>query len=184
MTVRPLGVALAAVAALSLAACGGDPAATASGDGSSSSSSSGIDAKTKQAELNFAKCMRQHGIDFPDPQFGEGGRVTQKVTAKGTSPEEMKAAEQACQHFRKDVKPPQMSEEQKQQNKSQALAYSRCMREHGVEGFPDPQFSEDGGAQLKIGPDNGVNPNSPSFKAAEKACQRVQPGFGTSKSAG
>ena len=182
MTVRPLGVALVAVAALSLAACGGDPESTAAGG--TASGSSGIDAKTKQAELKFAKCMREHGIDFPDPQFGEGGKVTQKVIAKGTSPEQMKAAEQACQHFRKDVKPPQISEAQKQEFKKHALAYSRCMREHGVENFPDPQFSADGGVQLRIGPQQHVNPDSPAFKAAEKACERLQPGLGQTEKAG
>lgn len=34
----------------------------------------------QQAHLDFAKCMREHGIDMPDPQF-DGGRVTQSMEA-------------------------------------------------------------------------------------------------------
>ena len=42
------------------------------------------------------------------------------------------------------------------------------MREHGID-FPDPTFSADGGAQIKL--ERGkVDPEDPDFKAAEKAC--------------
>lgn len=44
----------------------GDPAAT-------------MDPAMAEAMLGFAKCMREHGIDFPDPVFGEGGGVTIQV---------------------------------------------------------------------------------------------------------
>jgi ABC-type glycerol-3-phosphate transport system substrate-binding protein len=60
---------LLVVAALSLAACGGDeesPAAAAA---------DGPDAGTRQAMADFAECMRENGIDFPDPGSGERGTV-------------------------------------------------------------------------------------------------------------
>ena len=54
-----------------------------------------------------------------------------------------------------------------------ALAYSQCMRSHGVTNFPDP--NADGQIQLSGGSTNGaatgINPNSPTFQAASKACQ-------------
>jgi hypothetical protein len=48
--------------------------------------------------LAFAKCMREHGIDMPDPVFGEGGRVTQR-NRSGLNPDDPKfrEAQKACQ---------------------------------------------------------------------------------------
>ena len=33
----------------------------------------------KEQALKFARCMREHGIDMPDPQFEGGGRMTQRM---------------------------------------------------------------------------------------------------------
>ncbi len=49
--------------------------------------------------------------------------------------------------------------------KDAVLAFKRCMRAHGV---PMPQGS-------------GINPSSPSFKAAKAACAKVLPGFAKAK---
>jgi hypothetical protein len=57
-----------------------------------------------------------------------------------------------------------------------AVKYSQCMRQHGVANFPDPQ--PDGGMLLKAGPGTGINPESPQFKAAQKACQKLSPKAG------
>ncbi|HMJ36280.1 MAG TPA: hypothetical protein VK501_20430 [Baekduia sp.] len=54
----------------------------------------------------------------------------------------------------------------------QAVKYSQCMREHGIKEFPDPQ---NGRLTLRAGPGSGLNPDSPAFKAAEKACQSLAP---------
>ena len=50
---------------------------------------------------------------------------------------------------------------------------SRCMRTHGVPNFPDPQF-ENGPAvaRLRIG-GAGIDPSSPAFQAAPKACGSI-----------
>ncbi len=53
----------------------------------------------------------------------------------------------------------------------QALAYSQCMRAHGVPGFPDPQPN---GAIL-TGPQDHLAQGSPSFVAANKACEHLAP---------
>ncbi|HEY1653397.1 MAG TPA: hypothetical protein VGG09_16040 [Acidimicrobiales bacterium] len=54
-----------------------------------------------------------------------------------------------------------------------ALAYSECMRSHGVSNFPDP--GANGQIQISSGSSNGattgLNPNNPTFQAASKACQ-------------
>lgn len=55
------------------------------------------------------------------------------------------------------------------------LAYSQCMRSHGITNFPDPSGS--GGIDISAG--SGVDPNSPQYQAATKACESVAPGGGT-----
>jgi hypothetical protein len=55
------------------------------------------------------------------------------------------------------------------------LAYSQCMRAHGITSFPDPSSS--GGIDISAG--SGVDPDSPQYEAATKACESVAPGGGT-----
>jgi hypothetical protein len=50
------------------------------------------------------------------------------------------------------------------------------MRSHGVTKFPDPQTQGSGGVLMKIGP--GLDPGSPQFQAAQKACRKLLPGDG------
>jgi hypothetical protein len=57
--------------------------------------------------------------------------------------------------------------------------YSSCMRKNGVPKFPDPQRSTAGGMSLTMGPGTGIDPKSPQFQAAEKACKKLLPGGGT-----
>ena len=45
----------------------------------------------------------------------------------------------------KEAEPPKLSDEEQEEFKEAALANARCMREHGIENFPDPTFGEDGG---------------------------------------
>jgi hypothetical protein len=52
-----------------------------------------------------------------------------------------------------------------------ALAYSQCMRGHGIVGFPDPQPN---GAILTT-PKDHLAQGSPQFVAANKACQHLLP---------
>ena len=55
------------------------------------------------------------------------------------------------------------------------LAYSECMRSHGVTNFPDPVNA--GGIQLPA----GMNPAAPSFRAAQSACFHLMPGGGPAR---
>lgn len=59
----------------------------------------------------------------------------------------------------------------------QSLAFAACMRSHGVSGYPDPQVSASGnGVQVRISPGT-ANPDSPAFKAADRACHHLMPGL-------
>jgi hypothetical protein len=53
------------------------------------------------------------------------------------------------------------------------LAYSQCMRDHGVANFPDPKFDEGGGVSLTL--PEGVGPDSPTMQVAETACEGFRP---------
>jgi hypothetical protein len=185
-----LGVVVLASAALLLAGCGGGSSSSgvahlststaggspASGGGSSSPESS---ASTQQKMVAYSQCMRTHGVpEFPEPTQGHllihssvhNGHVT------GVNPEsaQFQAAAKAC----KSLAPPQRAPSPALQAKLQegAMKFSQCMRTHGVPNFPEPNFSG-GGVRLKLkaGGANGIDPNSPQFRAAQKTCQSDLP---------
>lgn len=63
-------------------------------------------AEFQDALVNYAQCMRDHGIDMPDPEFADGGGVTQQV-GDGVDPNdpEFQAADEECAHFLQGVGP-------------------------------------------------------------------------------
>lgn len=63
-----------------------------------------------------------------------------------------------------------------------ALAYSRCMRSHGVSNFPDPK--QVGGSIQISGSAPGINPQSPLFRSAQHSCRHLLPGGGRPTRAG
>jgi hypothetical protein len=178
-----VAAALALVAGSSLAAgCGGGPSTPAvanvgtssSANSSPSGSSNGNGGKAADG-ARFSACMRSHGVrNFPDPSSGGGLTIDPSMGIDPNSAT-FKAAQKACQKLLQ-IKPP--SAAQQAQMQSQALRFSACMRSHGVPKFPDPDFSE-GGARLTIDSKSGIDPNSPQFKAAQKACQHLLPGAKT-----
>jgi hypothetical protein len=166
MTRSPLLIA-AVAAALTLGACGG------SDDGSGSGTAKSQEDKAFEGALKFAKCMRDHGIDMPDPKKDANGRI--KVMAKaransaGADNAKMRAAQNACQKYLKagGVKAPSAAEQA--EAKDAMLAYTRCMRQQGVK-IRDPEFSN-GGILNRAGGPGQTNPDSPKFKAADKVCR-------------
>jgi hypothetical protein len=152
-------------AALALGACGG------SDDGGGSGSSA--EDKAYEGALKFAKCMREHGIDMPDPKKDANGRI--KITAKasarsGTDDANMRAAQKDCQKYLKAGGGRAPSAADQAKAKDALLAYTRCMRSHGVK-IPDPEFSS-GGSLASVGGPGQTNPDSPKFKAADKVCHK------------
>jgi hypothetical protein len=63
-------------------------------------------------------------------------------------------------------------------HQSQAVAYSACVRAHGVPNFPDPKVSTNG-SEVKVA--IAVNPSisgNPHFNSAQQACRKLLPGGG------
>jgi hypothetical protein len=54
---------------------------------------------------------------------------------------------------------------------SQALAFAKCMRAHGLPSFPDP--SPGGGFEFHKG--SGIEPSAPAFEAARAKCKGFAP---------
>lgn len=164
--IRPVLTAVLMITALGVAACGSEPSGDPAANGRE---------KVQDAALKFARCMREHGIDMDDPQPGQRGiRLTQP---KGVSPQKMDAADKACRKYLEAVKPPELSDEQQKEFQDAALANAKCMREHGIN-MPDPTFSGNGEARVHIGPGTGIDPESPKFEEAQKACEKTMPRFG------
>jgi hypothetical protein len=167
---RKLAAALLAACVLVVAACGDD------GGGANSAADRERDAW--EAALKYARCMREHGVDQPDPTRESGGGITQKspvIGPNGVPEAKFREAEQACRKYLEDVEPAELSEEEQQEFREAALANARCMREHGVENFPDPTFGEDGRPELMIEKNSGIDPKSQEFREAEEACQDTLP---------
>jgi hypothetical protein len=175
MTRSPL--ILAAVAgALALGACG-----SSNDDGGGAGSGAKGQDKAFEGALKFSKCMRDHGVDFPDPQrVGSGGI---KITGRNINPNDpkTKSAQTACQKYMQIGGGETLDPAKRAALQESALKFARCMREHGVD-MPDPKLSGKGGLTFQAGPGSGggnsgpgkglggVNPESPKFKAADKAC--------------
>ena len=152
-------------------------------DTSTDPNTQGKDKQDKQktnpedAMLAFARCMREQGIDMADPDTsgGGGGVVTFSAGAategRRLEPESDKFAKanDACKELLGDAGPMNMAPEQQQEMQDQALAFSRCMREQGIN-MPDPTFGGKGEMTMKIGPDDGLDPEDPKFQDAQQAC--------------
>jgi hypothetical protein len=178
MTRSPLILA-AVAAALALGACGGS-----GNDNGSGGSGQNREDKAFQGALKFAKCMREHGIDMPDPQRVGSGGIKQTLNGRPGSEAKMKVAQDACQKYMQIGGGKAPSAAQMAKVKDATLAYAKCMRQHGVD-MPDPKFSSSGGGSTfqlggpgKSGGSTGPNPDSPTFKAADKACHSNLAGLG------
>jgi hypothetical protein len=172
MTRSPLLLIAAVGAALALGACG-----SSDDNGGSGASAKSQQDKAFDGALKFAKCMRDHGIDVPDPQRTGTGGIKQTINGRPGSKAKMDAAQKDCQKYMQigGGRAPSAAEQAKA--KDAMLAYAKCMRDNGVN-MPDPKFSNSGGGMTfqlggpdsKGGSTGGPNPDSPTFKAADKVC--------------
>ncbi|MCH9815388.1 MAG: hypothetical protein K0U64_02905 [Actinomycetia bacterium] len=117
--------------------------------------------------LAFARCMRDNGVDFPDPDpeggFGPGQRPDLNFDSS-----EVRAAMQACESLRPGGGPRDRTFDADAQEA--ALAVARCMRESGYE-FPDPQFDANGNRAGGSPRENDVNMQDAEVREALAACR-------------
>jgi len=129
---RKLGpLAALAMVALIGAGCASTSSESGSGGGSASSSD-------QQPAARFSECMRGNGIsEFPDPDVS--GALTIDGIVNGSKLDTSSAAWATAIAACKDLQPSGfMGDERGPDEQDAALAFAQCMRENGVEDFPDP----------------------------------------------
>jgi hypothetical protein len=119
--------ALAMVALIGAGCSNGSAENGNTGTGSSSSTN-----KT----VTFAACMRENGVtEFPDPNASGDQGFVEAIRALDTSSAAWKTAIGAC----KDLRPPGLlGGKATPQEMTTRLEFAQCMRDNGIEDFPDP----------------------------------------------
>jgi predicted small secreted protein len=145
-----LAVAVLALCALGLVACGGG----GSGSGRDKSVSD------EEAALEFTECLRAHGVEVEDPKPGQ-----KNIEVGGPGDPASRKALAAC-NGKLGSSGQELSAEEDEEFREGALALAQCMREEGIE-MGDPEFLGPGKFHLDIA---GIDTSSPAFKAAQAAC--------------
>lgn len=156
-----------ALLSVTLAACAPDGApevaSAGGGKGETSQAKDGnasgdlTDAELDDLSRRFASCMRDNGVDMPDPDSSGSMALT---TESGVDMDAMNEAFEACKEFLPNggepVKP--SAEDLESQRE-----FAKCMRENGVD-MPDPD--PNGGAMEAIQVPDDID----AFNAALEAC--------------
>lgn len=166
---RPVKIAIMAALPLllaGLAACSNDAAGSISEAGSTGSGDS-ADPDRQEQMLKFTECLREHGLDVPDPD-SEGRFAIPFGGGSASGPDEKtREAMEACQ----DLAPLRGGNLDELRNDPEfqdaQLRFAECMREHGVD-VPDPD--QDGGGGFMI--DGGDVPRE-TLRAAGEACDPI-----------
>jgi hypothetical protein len=148
-----LAASVLALCAVGLIACG-------SGGSSSDTTGSGTH---EEAGLEFAECMRAHGVEIEDPQPG------QNIAIPDDDPSTKKALA-AC-NGKLAGAGQELSAEEDEEFREGWLAFSECMRDEGID-LADPRFPGNGKVLLGIA---GIDTTSPAFEAAAEACKDEVP---------
>jgi hypothetical protein len=168
-------VAMIACLAVVAAGCGGGSEASSVahlGTSTAPTKTETAAVSGSRSPVAYARCMRSHGVPmFPDPD--SNGHLSSSSIPNLNSPQYRKAQE-VCrsllpQGYTGQGGSPTGGSLTPQQQ-AQFLKYARCMRTHGLPNFPDPTSS---GLTL-----SGIDPNSPRFQAAQKACRSLLPNRG------
>jgi hypothetical protein len=195
---KQLAAFAAAVMIGSLAACGGG------GDGGNGAEVASIDETTpdattdtttdgttpeaptdpEEASLAFVECMRDHGVDMPDPETAKsstgGARAGGAVIAVNGDPNDptFKKAQEACEPIMANVRGELEDDPERQaEMKEQLLEFAQCMRDHGID-MPDPQFDSEGRVQIQADDRPDPTDDGSAFnKAADECGQEGGPIF-------
>jgi hypothetical protein len=160
----------AVVALLTAGAVGAAASGCGGGAGASEASAR---ADKEQAGLDFARCMREHGVNVPDPKPVGGGGMRFSMRVDAGNEAKARRAQAACDHFlRGAMNSPSKADQQKMLEA--ALKWASCMRQNGVD-VPDPKPVGSGGP-MKVGPGPKLNPKDPAFRRADAKCRSLLPG--------
>jgi hypothetical protein len=117
----------------------------------------------QDAQLKFAQCMRENGVNMPDPAPGQPARIPDT----GVSQSKLEAATKTCQPLLQaaggqiDPNDPAVQDAM--------VKFTKCMREHGVN-IPDPGPN----GQMQV--PTGVSQDK--LQQAQQQCNKYMPGGG------
>ena len=123
--------------------------------------------------MKFSACMRSHGVpNFPNPVISNNGVSPPDHTSRGRSAE-LTAVPTGTRRIAKSTLPAgPTSQNITAAQQADYLKAAQCMRAHGINGFPDPDFSG-GGVRFPL--PQGMNANTTQFEAARHICQNLIP---------
>jgi hypothetical protein len=170
--------AIIATAALALlgAACGASPSSTGSGGSSDAGGS-----VNSQIGIDYARCMRAHGVPkYPDPGGSNelaSGLPKVSLQQLGVSDSQYQAAQNDCAHLLPNGG--RMTQTQSQKDLNAMLRFARCMRSRGIPNWPDPTYDSAAGWGFNLVHVRGFDPNSPQVDNKMNECDRtLPPGMG------
>lgn len=169
--------AAAGVLAVTVAACGGGTTPTVAQLGSTTTTAATAGGSSSSGQTQLAKaeayshCMRSHGVpNWPDPVATPDGGYGFRTT--GIDPHSA-AFQRGTEECNRLVPGGWSSGRQLTAAEQQAwLTWARCIRAHGMPGFPDPTFS---GSAVHVSTSAS---GSPQLQAAMDACRSEMPSSG------
>jgi hypothetical protein len=126
----------------------------------------------EEGVLEFAQCMREEGINFPDPTFDIDGNP-QFDNLEIENEEEFESAFENCEDILRNALPEQfdLDPEVEAALVDASLEFSQCMRDQGID-FPDPKPGEFGFFAFR---DADIDFSSEVVQDAFEICQPENP---------
>ena len=126
----------------------------------------------EEGVLEFAQCMREEGINFPDPTFDIDGNP-QFDNLEIENEEEFESAFVNCEDILRNALPEQfdLDPEVEAALVDASLEFSQCMRDQGID-FPDPKPGEFGFFAFR---DADIDFSSEAVQEAFEICQPENP---------
>ncbi len=160
--------AILCVAAVACGEVGNDPGVASLGGAADGASPGGEGKKDSEEQLlAFAKCMREQGIDFPDP-VDDGTGLVRFGPEGDFDPQKLQDAHGECAPLLPD-EGGELDPETAAALQDAMVEYAACMRDQGID-MPDPT---DGGLLIDAREGDSLDPASPEFKAADRACNHI-----------
>jgi len=126
----------------------------------------------EEGVLEFAQCMREEGINFPDPTFDIDGNP-EFDNLEIENEEEFESAFENCEDILRNALPEQfdLDPEVEAALVDASLEFSQCMIDQGID-FPDPKPGEFGFFAFR---DADIDFSSEAVQEAFEICQPENP---------
>lgn len=115
-------------------------------------------------QLAFSRCMRDNGVDMPDPKQGPDGSIAIGAAGAGQDDGKWEAAWEKCRAKLPNGGTHSLSPQEREKQ----LAFAKCMRDNGIPDYPDP-----GADGLPAGKLPLPQPSDPGYDAAMAQFQQA-----------